>query len=60
MSKGLEKEFNEWDSILKKRFESGQISDEKYEEYKCRSEELKKSNAKIGGYIKYEQRKNDI
>ena len=47
MSEGLEKEFDKWDSILKKRFENGQISEKRYEEYKCRSEELKKAVLKL-------------
>lgn len=47
MSEGLEKELDEWDNIVKKRFENNQISKERYEEHKHRSKELKESMLKL-------------
>lgn len=40
--KDWRKEMNKWDSIVKERFENNQISKERYEEYKYRSDELRK------------------
>ena len=47
MSEGIEMEIDEWDSIVKERFKSNQISKERYEDYKCRSEKLRKAMLKL-------------
>ena len=47
MSEGKEMEIDEWDSIIKERFIRNQISKERYEEHKRRSEELRKVMLKL-------------